>query len=108
MNNTIGGLYAAILTTSSGFTVSSVEGSYTTFGFAENSIIQSVTPTAENTLEVVRRVKPDFTYAVYHNSTPPDSIYKDIYGVVDGKLTLIEIKVGKHTPQHVVPESIEF
>lgn len=106
MNNTIGGLDPAILTTSSGFTVSSVGGSYNTFGFPENSIIQSVQLTNENTIEVIRRVKPTFIYS--NGCPPPDSIYKDIYGVVDGKLTLIETKVGKHIPQHIVPESIEF
>ncbi len=50
-----------------------------------------------------------FSYTVYGpNSTPPDRIWKEIYGLKDGKMTLLEIINGKHNLGYNVPESFEF
>lgn len=57
-------------------------------------------------IEVIRRIKSN---SVYGNGTPvPDGIYKDIYGVKDGELFLLETIKGKHIPTKVIHESFEF
>jgi hypothetical protein len=38
----------------------------------------------------------------------PDTVWKEIYGVEDGKLTLLKTIQGSHIPQHVVPETYKF
>lgn len=46
------------------------------------------------------------------NGTLPESPFgkaiKEIYGVRDGKLTLLDVLEGKYTPAHHVEESFEF
>ncbi len=63
----------------------------------------------ETTIVIAYREKPNFTYAVnYINSSPADRIWKEVYGLKDGKMTLLEVIHGKHTPAHNVEETLEF
>ena len=57
-------------------------------------------------LEVVRRYPSNMAYG--NGSPVPDRVVKEIYGVVDGQITLIETVMGKHEPAYVVPEKIIF
>ena len=46
---------------------------------------------------------------VYGNGQPVhDRVEKEVYGVVDGKIVLIETKTGKHTPAYMVKETVTF
>jgi hypothetical protein len=38
----------------------------------------------------------------------PDKVWKEIYGVVDGKITLLKTINGRHEPSHPVKEKITF
>ena len=38
----------------------------------------------------------------------PDHVWKDVYGVVDGEIKLIETIQGVHVPAHTVAERITF
>jgi hypothetical protein len=72
-----------------------------------NPKITSVTLNEKtNTLEVIKRQSPDFVYG--NGLVPPDAVWKEIYGVADGKITLIEKIQGKHIPAEKVPEQIIF
>lgn len=51
--------------------------------------------------------KPSNT--AYGNGHPvPDEVWKEIFIIKDGKLTLSRTVKGTHTPAHMVQESIEF
>lgn len=57
-------------------------------------------------LEIVRRYPSNMTYG--SGKPVPDRLVKEVYGVVDGQITLIETVIGKHEPAYVVPEKITF
>ena len=59
-------------------------------------------------VEIVRRYPSGGMYACYPPHPMPDTIEKEIYRIVDGKLVLSEKKQGKHTPAHTVEEQITF
>ncbi len=60
-------------------------------------------------LHVIKRARPNFTYAVCGpNSTPPDQVWKETWLIVDGKLVKQPDVYGKHQRAYQVPESIEF
>lgn len=57
-------------------------------------------------MEIVKRFPSNSCYC---NGNPcPDTIVKEIYGVVDGKIELIKTIQGIHTPSHVIKETFEF
>jgi hypothetical protein len=57
-------------------------------------------------LEVVRQYPSNMAYG---NGLPfPDKVVKEIYGVVDGRIALINTVEGKHIPPQLMPERIEF
>ena len=61
------------------------------------------------TIEISYRESPTFTYAIHgSNSTPPDRVWKEIYGLKDGKMTLLEIVKGKHITAKQIPEHFVF
>ena len=63
-----------------------------------------------NFIEVVKRQapNPNVTLAVWPPRPQVDSVWKEIYGVVDGKLELIRTIQGTVTPGHYVDEQIDF
>lgn len=63
----------------------------------------------ETTIVIAYREHPNYTYAInYNNIQPADRVWKEVYGLKDGKMTLLEVIHGKHTPSHNVQETIEF
>jgi len=63
----------------------------------------------ETTIEIAYRESPNFTYCLgYGNNTPPDRVWKEVYGLKDGKMTLLEVIKGTHHQAYNVSESFEF
>lgn len=67
----------------------------------------------ETTIAVSYRQKSNssFTVAIYRtdgNYSVPDRVWKEIYGLKDGRMTLLEVIQGKHRQSYQVPESFEF
>lgn len=72
------------------------------------TIIESVILTKEGKIEVVKR-NPSGSILLSNPPQPaPDVIYKKVYGVVDGKIALIETIEGKHVPSKYVGEQFKF
>jgi hypothetical protein len=61
-----------------------------------------------NTIEVVFRELSDIVYATNPPRPAPDRVWKEIYSVVDGVITLTQTIQGTHTPSHYVEETITF
>ncbi len=59
-------------------------------------------------IEVVFRCKSQCMYACYPPRPVPDSVWKEIYGIENGRIALLKVIPGKHTPGEFVEESIEF
>ena len=50
-----------------------------------------------------------FTYTVIGpNSQPPDKVWKEVWGVIDGELTRLPDIIGTHEREYTVPEQISF
>lgn len=59
-----------------------------------------------NTISVVVQYP---SQAVFGNGAPiPDKVIKTTYGVVDGKIAIIDIQEGTHHPAQLIPEYVEF
>lgn len=54
------------------------------------------------------RVTYPISYTSNYSYTQPDRVWKEVWGLKDGKMTLLEVINGKHTPAFQVAESIEF
>lgn len=61
-----------------------------------------------NTIEVVFREVSNMVYASNPPQSAPDKVWKEIYSVVGGVITLTETIQGTHTPPQYVEESITF
>ena len=62
-----------------------------------------------NTVEIIKRARPMFTYTVIGpNSQPPDKVWKEVWGVIDGELTRLPDIIGTHEREYTVPEQISF
>ena len=70
--------------------------------------VRSVCLTESGTLEVVRQYPSNSRYMTNPSMPTPDRVEKEIYGVVDGKIALIETKIGRHEPAYVVNEKVTF
>jgi len=70
----------------------------------------------ENKIEITKREdcnpNGNFTYALYCGSSPCDfsthRVYKEIFGVVDGKIKLVKTVEGKIIPASKKEESFEW
>lgn len=69
--------------------------------------IESVTLTANNTIEIITREISNEMLSCYPPRKAPDLIWKNIYGVVNGQITLLETKRGK-IQNKIIEESITF
>ena len=63
---------------------------------------------ANQTITVIKRIPSSAIYASNPPQSAPDKVWKEIYGIKDGKLARLEIIEGKHTPRSINPEKIEF
>lgn len=62
----------------------------------------------ENKIVIIKRIK---SYRMYATSPPrpvPDHVFKEIWGVQDGILTLLEQIEGKHEHEYTVKEKFIF
>lgn len=59
-------------------------------------------------LEIICRQKSNIVYACNPPRPAPDYVWKEIYGVVDGKLCLVESIKGTHKPAEYIQESFSF
>lgn len=62
----------------------------------------------ENKIVIVKRIK---SYRMYATSPPrpvPDTVIKEIWGVENGTITLIEQIKGIHEPEYTVKEKFIF
>ena len=76
----------------------------------ETIFIVSFLLNAQGQIEVVKRIQYDNCgngYCLLIPSPPP-TVHKEIYGVKDGKITIIETVEGDFTPSHYVEESIRW
>ncbi len=74
--------------------------------FITSQVVRAGLNTSTGNLEIVRRYPSNMAYG---NGTPvPDRVEKEVYGVVDGKITLIQTIQGKHEPAYRVEERITF
>lgn len=62
----------------------------------------------EQTITVVWHMSLGNTIVMYSPEECPDTVWKEIYGVEDGKLTLLKTIQGKHVKQQVIKEHYIF
>lgn len=62
----------------------------------------------ENKLVVIKRIKSNRTYMTYPPHPVPDKVWKEVWGVQDGILTILEHVEGTHEPEHTVKEKFIF
>ena len=78
------------------------------FVINDGTVVISARLVSSGDFEVVTRTPSNMVYASNPPQNVPDTIKKMIYRVVEGKITLVSTKVGRHTPSHYVSEKIEF
>lgn len=71
-------------------------------------IVSFKTIEENNTIEVVKRIPSNIMYACNPPRPSPDTVYKEIYGIVDGRIMLINKIFGKHIPESYNCEQILF
>lgn len=62
----------------------------------------------ENKLVIVKRIKSNRMYLTSPPRPAPDKVWKEIWGVKYGILTLLEQINGQHEPEYTVEESFIF
>lgn len=62
----------------------------------------------ENKLVIIKRIKSNRSYLTHPPRPVPDKVWKEIWGVRAGILTLLEQIQGIHEPEHTVKEKIVF
>lgn len=76
--------------------------------YSNDYVIVSVYLNDNGDLEVIKRYRSDTVLLTYPPKPAPDSIVKEIYKSIDGKIVLSQTIEGKHTPAYSVSEVIEF
>ena len=59
-------------------------------------------------IQVVKRKWSNMYFACDPPKKAPDTVWRETYGVVDGKICQIGCAVATHHPAHNVPEAIIF
>ena len=75
------------------------------FNFSKSSESFSFYP-ERNEIEIVHREKSPWVYP--EGGGPEDKVWKEIYGVVDGKIQLIKTIYGQHHQRQITDEYIEW
>ena len=60
----------------------------------------------DGTIVIVRQYPSNMAYA--NGVAVPDRVTKETYGIVDGRIGLIQTQEGTHKPSYIVPESVEY
>lgn len=76
--------------------------------FRMGNTVESVQLTEDGNIEVVRRIPSNAILTVMPSIPAPDSLIKEIYGVLDGKIVLIETKQGTVKPAQYIAETYEW
>lgn len=63
---------------------------------------------SENQIVIIKRIKSNRSYLTHPPRPVPDQVWKEIWGVEDGILTLLEKIKGIHEPEHTVKEKFIF
>lgn len=78
--------------------------------YGEKRIISVIVK--EITIEISYRQSINYTYTIstgiYGYCSSPDRVWKEIYGLKDGRMTLLEVVQGKHQQAYHVEESFIF
>lgn len=61
-----------------------------------------------NTIEIVKRIQNNMVYCSNPPQKAPDTVFKEIYGIKDNKIQLIETINGKHIPTSFQEEQFIF
>lgn len=61
-----------------------------------------------NTIEVVYRWNEGVILPTNPPQTPPDRVWKEIYGIHNGNLILKDVIQGTHVQEKNIPEQIKF
>jgi len=61
-----------------------------------------------NEIEIIRRIRSDMVFCSIPSKSAPDEVWKEVYGVVDGKITMIRKVRGVHQPIELRGEVISF
>jgi hypothetical protein len=79
------------------------------FNFPDGTQIDSFQfDEANQTITAIKRISSKQVYASNPPQSAPDKVWKEVYGVKDGKLCLLETKEGKHIPRSINNERIVF
>ena len=62
----------------------------------------------KHSIEVIKRAKPNFNYAIVGGAHPPDKVWKEVWCVANGELIRFSDVVGSHVPATMNPEKISF
>lgn len=72
-------------------------------------IISAVLYEKKNQFEIIKTIHSNASYTSSNGSTSvPDKVWKEIYGVINGKLILIKSIEGIHIPARHTEERYEF
>ena len=117
-NAASGGLYSIQIGSLSTGTSSTTVGTSTSSSFnieyekkleSAKFIEQEIGNVIEMVYSLVQSSSPHITYTYYpYNSTPKKSMIKEIYGVVDGQMVLIQTIKGYEEPGYYVEPTIEW
>lgn len=70
--------------------------------------IESVSRTEDGKLEIVKRYYSNEMLLSYPPQKAPDTLIKEVYASVGGRIELIDTIRGKVTPARVTPETVSF
>lgn len=73
---------------------------------APHKIVKSYLNEMDGTIVIVRQYPSNMAYT--NGTVVPDRVVKETYGIVDGRIGLIQTQEGVHKPSYIVPESVEF
>ena len=71
-----------------------------------HKIVKSYLNEMDGTIVIVRQYPSKMAFG--NGEAVPDRVVKETYGIVDGRIGLIQTQEGKHKPAYIVPESVEY
>jgi len=74
----------------------------------DESVVSARLIEDRNEMEIVRRTRSNLVLASFPGKPTPDEVWKEVYGVVDGKITLVRKVKGVHQPAELRDEVISF
>lgn len=84
----------------------SVKLAQTAFVRTQRKVADAYLNEMDGTIVIVRQYPSNMCYA--NGVSVPDRVVKETYGIVNGRIGLIQTQEGVHKPSYIVPESVEF